>query len=479
MKKVKKFLLSILCIVLVAVLSVAGTLAFLQDQDEDVNVMTMGNVKIDQLEFERVVNDNGEYEMITSEKYGEGYKIKDFTQDKPLYPAVGKVSGWGQSVYFDQLGAGASGGQAVLDGIQNVQDKIVLVKNTGRSDAYVRTWIAFEMGDITTAEEWNNLIMTSTGDFWTLNWKGAAEIDGNNYYIAEFIYKGSETRHQNGVLPAGEYTYNSLAQVYMKSNATNEDVEKLDGNNNDRYDILVFSQAVQTKGFENAETALNEAFGTEHPWVEETFTVTNWTEMTEAVSKRAIINLGANLPDEDKIVETSGKSLTINGNGNSIVAGTIQPDNTKGHYGFIINGGIATINDLEIETIGGGIGASNGAKIVFNGNSLYVNSANTSGRYNFYAVGEGTEVTINSGTFTFSSTKNQKRAYIYAGAGAKVIVNGGTFGKASARDGYTAGILGDGTVIITGGTFGFDPSNWVADGYEAVVDGTNWIVKDK
>ena len=92
-------------------------------------------------------------------------------------------------------------------------------------------------------------------------------------------------------------------------------------------------------------------------------------------------------------------------------------------------------------------------------------------------VGEGTEVTINDGTFTFSSTQNQKRAYIYAGAGAKVIVNGGTFGKASTRSGYTAGILGDGTVIITGGTFGFDPSNWVADGYEAVVDGENWKVQ--
>lgn len=459
MKKVKKFLLSILCLVLVAVLSVAGTLAYLQDQDEDVNVMTMGNVKIDQQEYERILDESGKPTTT----------IQEFTQDKPLYPYVGQL-GWAEGEQnWDQISAP---GTFKMFSMENVQDKIVFVKNTGKSEAYVRTWFALEMGELDSQRMWDIIGINIDNKNYTWSEEQFyVEIDGNKYLVMSATY--------NHVLAPNEYTHASLAQVYLRNDATNEDVEKLDGNNNDRYDILVFSQAVQTKGFENAETALNEAFGTEHPWVEETFTVTNWTEMTEAVSKRAIVNLGANLPDEDKIVETSGKSLTINGNGNSIVAGTIQPDNTKGHYGFIINGGIATINDLEIETIGGGIGASNGAKVVFNGNSLYVNSANTSGRYNFYAVGEGTEVTINSGTFTFSSTKNQKRAYIYAGAGAKVIVNGGTFGKASTRSGYTAGILGDGTIIITGGTFGFDPSNWVADGYEAVVDGENWIVQAK
>ena len=56
---------------------------------------------------------------------------------------------------------------------------------------------------------------------------------------------------------------------------------------------------------------------------------------------------------------------------------------------------------------------------------------------------------------------------------------GGTFGKASTRSGYTAGILGDGTVIIKGGTFGFDPTKWVADGYEAVKTGDVWVVSAK
>ena len=83
---------------------------------------------------------------------------------------------------------------------------------------------------------------------------------------------------------------------------------------------------------------------------------------------------------------------------------------------------------------------------------------------------------IISGNFDFNKTQNQKRAYIYAGEGTTVYVKGGTFGKASTRSGYTAGILGDGKVIITGGTFGFNPTKWVASGYKAVKDGSTWTV---
>ena len=61
MKKFKKFLLSILSLALVAVLSIGGTLAYLKSEDSDVNVMTMGNVKIAQHEYERVENEDGSY----------------------------------------------------------------------------------------------------------------------------------------------------------------------------------------------------------------------------------------------------------------------------------------------------------------------------------------------------------------------------------------------------------------------------------
>ena len=68
-------------------------------------------------------------------------------------------------------------------------------------------------------------------------------------------------RHKNGILPAGDTSYPNLSQVYIKSEATNEDMVALDGNGNGTLDILVLSQAVQTAGFADAQTALNTAFG--------------------------------------------------------------------------------------------------------------------------------------------------------------------------------------------------------------------------
>ncbi|MBQ7836708.1 MAG: hypothetical protein IJ389_05585 [Clostridia bacterium] len=266
--KIKRILLTALCMVLVAALSIAGTIAYLTSTDEDVNVMVMPGVEIAQHEYERVLKADGTYEMVTSAKYGEGYKLQEFTQAKPIYPITGSITGWGTLVPFDQI-EGASGAQAVFAGIENAQDKFVLVENTGKSSAYVRTIIALEYGSNT-----KDIIGISTGDFWKWNNIGIVEIDGNNYDVFEAIYNGSDTRHVDGVLPAGEYTYSSLGQVYLSAEADNEDLEALDGNKNGTYDILVFSQAVQTVGFSDAETALDAAFGditaTNHPWIDGT-----------------------------------------------------------------------------------------------------------------------------------------------------------------------------------------------------------------
>ncbi len=148
------------------------------------------------------------------------------------------------------------------------------------------------------------------------------------------------------------------------------------------------------------------------------------------------------------------------------------------NYGIIVHNGTTTINgnDGNIYSKGGAIAVTNGASLIFNSGNLDVNTTSTSGRYLFYLEGAGSTVTINGGNFDWDRSQNQKRAYIYASTGTTVYVKGGTFGKASTRSGYTAGIMGDGDVIITGGTFGFDPSTWVAAGYQAVKSGSNWYV---
>jgi hypothetical protein len=291
MSKMKKVLLMCTAYVLVATLAIGVTIAYLQDDDSDVNVMTLGNVSIAQHEYERATNTDGSYE--TKEIDGvTSYVLKDFTQGKPLLPATELdangnpynygAGGWDSTtVRMSQVDS--YGGMQVFTS-KNAQDKFVTVENTGKSDAYVRTLVALELGDVAYTD-FGKIIRTSSRSItdnanlnqpWYRNEIGVIEIDGNNYVLLEYIYHGaqlsSSIRHENGVLPAGDTTYPSLCQVYMTASATNEDVEKIDGNGNGTYDILVVSQAVQVAGFADAETALNAGFGdittTNHPWTD-------------------------------------------------------------------------------------------------------------------------------------------------------------------------------------------------------------------
>jgi len=249
--------------VLVAALAIGGTIAYLQDTDSDVNVMTLGNVSIDQHEYERATNTDGSYE--TKEIDGvTSYVLKDFTQGKPLLPSalVTNGSGWGwDSTIVRMTQVDSYGGMNVFKAASNAQDKFVTVENTGKTDAYIRTLVAIEIGSAD-----GSLIGTSYHSTWNQTEIGEITIDGNTYVLIEYAYEGGELtdgtwRHQYGILPAGDTSYPNLSQVYISAAATNEDMVKLDGNGNGTLDILVLSQAVQAAGFADAKTALDTAFG--------------------------------------------------------------------------------------------------------------------------------------------------------------------------------------------------------------------------
>lgn len=295
----KKFLLSALALVTVAALAITGTIAWLQDDDSDVNVMTVGNVYIDQHEYERVVNTDGTYKTETIDGVT-SYVLKEFTQDKPLLPAT-EIDANGQPYNY---GAGDwdttkvkmtqvdSHGTMDVFVNKNAQDKFVTVENTGTTDAYVRTLIAFELGTLA-KDKFDDVIGTSSfmtaKKVWIVNDLGVYEIDGNNYVVYEYVYNGAAHDnlggvHANGVLPAGDTTYPSLCQVYMKAAATNADVEALDGNKDGKYNILVRSQAVQVAGFENAD----EAFGG----------VTTFAATEEKTAAKVALDIAFGVPEE-------------------------------------------------------------------------------------------------------------------------------------------------------------------------------------
>ena len=146
----KKVLAWLLVLAMTAALAVGGTLAYLTDTDEDVNVMTVGKVKIDQLEYERV----------DPETENEDATVQEFRDNKPLYPAVTEDGfDWttGDS-YVDWEQIGKDGYTSEIwdpSKINNEQDKMVFVKNKGDFDAYVRTVFAFEAGNYQTIDEFN------------------------------------------------------------------------------------------------------------------------------------------------------------------------------------------------------------------------------------------------------------------------------------------------------------------------------------
>lgn len=280
----KKFIALLLTVVLTATVAVSGTVAYLKDDARNDNIMTMGKVEISQWEYQREKDENGDYTTKTIDDVT-SYILEGFEQDKPLLPAIipngGTVGGvtWDYDAIPVRMSQVNSHGGASVFNTPNAVDKFVVVENTGKTDAYVRTLIAFEAGIKLDDPAFPNQDLIATEmraaeaakntDFhqpWTVTSEAYMMIDGAQYLVCELLYTGAKLsngsfRHENGVLPAGETTYPSLCQVYMASRATNEDCAALDGNGNGVYDILVLSQAVQVEGFETATLALDTAFG--------------------------------------------------------------------------------------------------------------------------------------------------------------------------------------------------------------------------
>ena len=257
----KKIIAWLLVLSLTAAISIGATLAYLTDTDEDVNVMTLGKVKIDQLEYERV-------DVNTRDEDAE---VRKFRDDKPMYPAVidkEKFNWTAGDSYVDWEQIGKEDYTSSIwnpEQINNEVDKMVFVKNKGTYDAFVRTVFAFEAGQYENLDEFLKAVhMNRNETDWTWDWNttpvAIPNKDGTvttNYFIATATY--------NKAVQPGELTEISLAQLALDPAVTNEDLKAF----GDTYQVLVKSQAIQADGFENEllskqeliKSALDEGFG--------------------------------------------------------------------------------------------------------------------------------------------------------------------------------------------------------------------------
>jgi len=494
MSKFKKVLSLLLVVAMTAGVAITGTVAYLQDEDSDVNVMTLGNVEIEQHEYERVV-ENGEYKKDTING-AESYVLKDFTQGKPLLPATaldanGNPYNYGAGDYDTtrvKMSQVDSHGSMDVFVNENAIDKFVTVENTGKTDAYVRTIIAYELGSVANFRDVINTssFMTAQG-VWKVTDIGTVVIDGNNYYVSEYLYNGAKALggvHENGVLPAGDTTYPSLAQVYMKATATNEDCEKIDGNKNGTYDILVVSQAVQVAGFENAETALNAGFGdittTNHPWVASAATVEvdSADELAQALAAGNDVKLTADVAIDDTVtvvgtstLDLNGKKLTINGEGRehaidnygtlTVKGGTIEVANTNGGSA-IRNNGTLTVEDalLEGAPFGGDSSVGWPSYVVNNYGEATISNTTVVGDHGGIYCSTGTKTTLNNVSVTIgvpSITSNG----VYAYEGSDLSINGGSYSLNTNAHGSCSTVrVSEGATYTTDGSATFSKPVW-------------------
>jgi len=251
--KLKNILFVALAFVLGASIAIGGTVAYLTDTDSKVNTMTVGKVTIEQNEQDR-----------------DG---KDFEQNQKLYPYV-TLNG----VVKEDVEVGDYTIQMRTQGsVRNYMDKIVTVKNTGDEDAYVRTLIAIP-ADLENADASKNILHwnavsdtdTDTANGWYWNIEGDEEWGAKLYAtitVDSVNYNVYVATNKNVIKP-NETTAPSLVGAYLDAKVDyNDETGKYsyDGTDID-YDlsninIMVLSQAVQTAGFDNADQALDTAFG--------------------------------------------------------------------------------------------------------------------------------------------------------------------------------------------------------------------------
>ena len=248
----KKIVALCLCVALAVVAIGGATLAYFTDTKSADNTFTVGNVKIDLIEQQRKV-ENGEKTTT----------LEAFENQKILMPIVGSAQG-----EKDTLGMPLA---------KNYVDKMITVKNTGNSSAYVRVYMAVpkaledtnnESGNFT-----NSILHVNYATDFSKNWDkevfvGTQAIGGvvhNVYY-----------RQYNVILAANTVTegraYEGLyldKRVDMNDNGeyTMEGIKIYGFDLSKGVTIPVFAVAVQSEGFDNANAAFTAAFDAGYtPW---------------------------------------------------------------------------------------------------------------------------------------------------------------------------------------------------------------------
>lgn len=125
--------------------------------------------------------------------------------------------------------------------VENVLDHIVVITNTGNHVGYVRTWFAFEMGNLTEDEFKASVLLNQNSAQWTWDeFTYGVQIGGVRYAVVCAKY--------NTALDGGATTSPNLLQILLKSTVANDTANRLDGHYDGKYEVRAYSQVVSDDG---------------------------------------------------------------------------------------------------------------------------------------------------------------------------------------------------------------------------------------
>ena len=236
----KKKILTLALVVALIAIMVSGTLAYFTDNDEVTNTFTIGSVRIEIFENDEETDED------------------TIVFIEPLVPVVDPDPSQDDSYI----------------------DKVVEVKNTGANAAYIRTHLAIPSAlvnylvlDVDTEHGWEQVaVSTATKDgveYTVYTYDYAEAVDPNMFTpeLLKGVYLASDVdleEDSNGSLwfvkkAAGVITHRSGFMAHEKT---------ANGYTSNVVNVLVASQAIQARGFENGATnALDAGFGQgTNPW---------------------------------------------------------------------------------------------------------------------------------------------------------------------------------------------------------------------
>lgn len=253
----KKTIAIVMLVILVAAVSVLGTLAYLTDTKTAKNTFTVGNVSIELLESSLHRENAGYANGTTKDQLNPDNAELWSDVDKEGTGNTSKYKA-GDTFYTDaQIEANAAEYKCDKVKLNPGQSyhKMPYVKNTGVNDAYIRIRVMIP-ADLDTAIL-NSSMYTSTA----LNNKeftmaydnsGTVDRDGIKYNVYTFT--------RVDPLASGKLTYwNVWGTVHMDADVTNEELGNLFGAGklyaDGTFPVLVEADAIQADGFADASAA--------------------------------------------------------------------------------------------------------------------------------------------------------------------------------------------------------------------------------